>query len=580
MRGRTGVAVCALLVAALVAIPGSPATAQFADEVVVEDTNFVAAGVGGMRGTGTESITVAGVSGTVTKALLYWNGPTNSPDPAANATVKVNNTPVTGTNIGTASSNCWDPPFDRSQSYRADVPTSLVPGNGTYALSEFRKVTEESTTDINGASLIVFFNDGDASNDRDVTIVGGNDSTFGSTFDSEGWNATISNVAYGGGPANLQLHVSDGQSAADGQVSINGEQLIPQGGNFQGDSVPGTFTGNPEGVSGNLWDVKNYEITQFMTSPATTLNVTSPLGADCISLVAAVVDVPNSADLSIDKADEPDRVTGGGALLYTLTVGNAGPDPATNVVVVDSLPFETAFLSAEGDGWKCFAEPGGEFEGEQVTCTRDSLAPTPSSFIEIVVTTATTTEEIPITNVADVSADQGDPDLEDNHVEETTTVRPQSTPDAASAFCPDSGCTVTTNTGGGATRDDNTFSTLIVPEGANAQTVTITEAAAVAFPGHCGGSTCNGQVVTISNVEGVTVGEPPIRLEMTFDKTVKGGTQIYISKPPQSPVLVANCTTPNVASPHPCVSSKTVLANGDRVIVVLLLSDDPILGKK
>jgi hypothetical protein len=154
------------------------------------------------------------------------------------------------------------------------------------------------------------------------------------------------------------------------------------------------------------------------------------------------------------------------------------------------------------------------------------------------------------------------------------------TRDAATAFCVE-GCTLTTNAGTGATRDDNTFSTLIVPEGADAQTVTITEAAPNTLPTFCGGSTCNGQLVTISNVTGVDEGEPPIRLEITFDKTVKGGTQIYISKDGGlTRRLVANCTTPGIASPHPCVSSKSVLANGDRVIVVLLLSDDPILGKK
>ncbi|MBM2826084.1 MAG: hypothetical protein HW403_148 [Dehalococcoidia bacterium] len=41
-------------------------------------TDYVAAGVGGMRDIGTGSIVVSGVSGTVTKALLYWHGPMNS----------------------------------------------------------------------------------------------------------------------------------------------------------------------------------------------------------------------------------------------------------------------------------------------------------------------------------------------------------------------------------------------------------------------------------------------------------------------------------------------------------------------
>ena len=118
-----------------------------------------------MRGDGTGSITVEGVSGTVTKALLYWNGPTNSADPEHNAAVNFAGTPVTGVNIGFASANCWS--FANSQSYRADV-TPLVTGDDTYSLSNFRKSAD---VEINGVALIVFFNDGNTANDRNVVLV-------------------------------------------------------------------------------------------------------------------------------------------------------------------------------------------------------------------------------------------------------------------------------------------------------------------------------------------------------------------------------------------------------------------------
>jgi uncharacterized repeat protein (TIGR01451 family) len=269
-----------------------------------------------------------------------------------------------------------------------------------------------------------------------------------------------------------------------------------------------------------------------------------------------------TSDLTIDKTDEPDPVTAGGALRYSLTIANGGEETATSVVVVDTLPSTTTFVSAsEG----CTHSTG------VVTCQIASLSPGATASFEIVVTTSTAGT---IRNVADVSATNGA-----DHVEEDTTVQPQSTRDAAVEFCPD-GCTVTTDTGAGATRDDNTVSTLIVPDEAAPQTVSITEAAASTQPTFCGGTTCNGQLVTISNITGVSNPNDPIRLEITFDKTVKGGTQIYIQKPPLAPRLVPNCTAPGVASPHPCVTSKMVLANGDRTIVVLLLTDDPILGKK
>ena len=53
----------------------------------VQNTDWTQAGVGGLRGLGTGSITLGGVSGTVTQAYLYWAGPTNSDSPTANANV-------------------------------------------------------------------------------------------------------------------------------------------------------------------------------------------------------------------------------------------------------------------------------------------------------------------------------------------------------------------------------------------------------------------------------------------------------------------------------------------------------------
>ena len=90
-----------------------------------------------MRGKGTGTITVTGISGRVTRALLFWNGPTNSTDPVANAAVTFAASPMIGANSGFAHDNCWG--FVNSQSYRADV-TGLVTGNGAYALSDFIKV--------------------------------------------------------------------------------------------------------------------------------------------------------------------------------------------------------------------------------------------------------------------------------------------------------------------------------------------------------------------------------------------------------------------------------------------------------
>src|SRR6266481_479031 len=135
---------------------------------IMYNTDFTVAGVGGMRDIGSGVITLNGITGTITRAFLYWNGPMNSMNPTADAAVLVNNKPVVGVNIGFSSANCWVaylPPqgMNIGQSYRADV-TSLVASNrnGTYTLSGFAKPmnTPSAPININGASLIVFFNDG------------------------------------------------------------------------------------------------------------------------------------------------------------------------------------------------------------------------------------------------------------------------------------------------------------------------------------------------------------------------------------------------------------------------------------
>jgi hypothetical protein len=270
---------------------------QSGNQLSVSDTDVGEFGFGGMRGDGTGSIVVEGVSGTVTKALLYWNGPTNSadpPDPSANATVNFADTPVTGVNIGFASDNCWS--FANSQSYRADV-TPLVTGDGTYSLSNFRKSDD---VEINGVALIVFFNDGNTANDRNVVLWNGNDSNIASSFDPAGWDDTLTGVPYpGSGSASLDFVVSDGQIFEDDALILNGSVLVPTGAIFQGDSTPGgPGPPPPDTENGNLWDVKSFDMTSFLTAGSNDLHLTTGVASDCLSLVVFAANVPASASSS------------------------------------------------------------------------------------------------------------------------------------------------------------------------------------------------------------------------------------------------------------------------------------------
>jgi len=257
----------------------------------VQNTDWTEAGLGGMRGVGTGNIVLSGVTGTVTQAYLYWHGPTNSTDPLANANVTFNGSSITGANIGFSSDNNWG--FQNSQAYRADV-TSLVTGSGTYSLSNFLKNSPAGApvADINGASLIVFFQDGNAANNRDVVLFNNNDSNAPNTYDADGWNVSLAGINYTSGSAAVTMTVSDGQDFADDALRINGTTVAPAGSVFDGTTVPRS-TG---GVSnGSLWDVRSFDATSFLSPGLNTLSVTTGVNNDYLSLIALAVDLPVGA---------------------------------------------------------------------------------------------------------------------------------------------------------------------------------------------------------------------------------------------------------------------------------------------
>ncbi len=66
-------------------------------------------------------------------------------------------------------------------------------------------------------------------------------------------------------------------------------------------------------------------------------------------LRAAVTTVVEAADVSVTKT-APFSADAGAQITYDLTVQNAGPDPAVNTVVTDTLPESVAFVSATGGG--------------------------------------------------------------------------------------------------------------------------------------------------------------------------------------------------------------------------------------
>ena len=122
-----------------------------------------------------------------------------------------------------------------------------------------------------------------------------------------------------------------------------------------------------------------------------------------------------SADLSLTKSDSPDPVIAGTNLTYTLVVTNGGTNDATEVTLTDTLPGSVNFVSATPNQGTC-GESGGV-----VTCEFGEVDNGNTAMVDIVVIPNT---EGLITNTATVTADEGDPDTNNNTVMEDTTINP------------------------------------------------------------------------------------------------------------------------------------------------------------
>jgi uncharacterized repeat protein (TIGR01451 family)/CSLREA domain-containing protein len=141
--------------------------------------------------------------------------------------------------------------------------------------------------------------------------------------------------------------------------------------------------------------------------------VLRPQGAGCDIGAFELEQAAAVADLSLTKTDSPEPVGLKKVLTYTLTVSNGGPSDATAVTVEDELPAQVQFISATPSQGTC------THSGGVVTCSLGSVAAGASATVTIQVRP---TARGTITNTAEVSAAEVDPDPANNADSETTTV--------------------------------------------------------------------------------------------------------------------------------------------------------------
>ena len=193
-------------------------------------------------------------------------------------------------------------------------------------------------------------------------------------------NITLSNP--GGNAYDPPILTDNFIRLSGGAIAINGSLTVE-------------FKTTPNCVSG-VYVVSSDPSTNATNPPSGTNQSVSTTGG---SLTVAA----GRADLSITKTDLPDPVAPGGSLAYTINVNNAGPDDASAVKVVDTLPAGTTFVSATApSNWTCNHASG------TVTCNRTggNLSPGSAPTITIVVTAPATPGSI--NNTATVSSPNDD----------------------------------------------------------------------------------------------------------------------------------------------------------------------------
>jgi len=209
-------------------------------------------------------------------AFLYWITYGVVPDP----TILVNETLVTGTQIGTTGPTCWEPQpdFDLSTApniaYRADV-ASLVTGNGAYTLTGFPSA--ESDRDTQGASLVVVFVDPAVTEVGGVAIADGAAVLAGGQVRVTMTTLPVTTVTR----AALHIGAGDGQLVlVDGQLAAARTPLDP--------ARAGRFLHYSEGA-GNYWDDNTYDISDLADRVGPALEIVQSHAQDCLVFVYMAV---------------------------------------------------------------------------------------------------------------------------------------------------------------------------------------------------------------------------------------------------------------------------------------------------
>src|ERR1043165_7382822 len=123
-----------------------------------------------------------------------------------------------------------------------------------------------------------------------------------------------------------------------------------------------------------------------------------------------------SADIVVSKSGD-EAVALGGQITYSLSVYNAGPDDAVNIVLTDALPAHTSFVNASTNTGSV------SFDGTTLTVNVGTLAFDTTAIATLDVQVGQNTpRDTTISNTVSGSSDTADPDTSNNSATALTVV--------------------------------------------------------------------------------------------------------------------------------------------------------------
>jgi hypothetical protein len=375
MQGARPLASLLGFVLALCAMPPARANTSMHIYTTLDRTDYVIAAAGGIGAPGTSgggagTLTLEGVSGTVTLALLYWNGIdvempelglTGGDADYDEPDIEFDGVPFTGDRVaGSGSNDCWPlvPQPPSAALYRADVTGRVASrGSGDYT---FAGLADKPGHSANGLSLIVYFDDGNPGNDLRIAHYEGMQSnTEEMIFEPV--------VDYAGGVVEAVLHVSDGQDVlADGHFYWIAPGAIPDLGDIElrydrlydnlplwpGTSVPAL--GHPRtDTAAGLWDIRRMPLTPLFGPPKRyATKIRHSIDHDCVSLQVAQIVQPAGAApsmLSPNPFDFGDVVVGATTPPQRFTLTNIMPAAiAVEAPSIGNSEFQIVAQTCEG----------------------------------------------------------------------------------------------------------------------------------------------------------------------------------------------------------------------------------------